>query len=148
MTVNDLSTKRVAVSHPDETVVEAARRMRTAHVGDVVVVDSQQRPIGMLTDRDIVVSAVAQTPERLSGLLVGDIMTREVVTVRSSDPPEEIATLMRRHGVRRLPVIGHDGRLEGIITLDDLIRRIAIDVGQLVVLIGLEQQREREMRAG
>jgi CBS domain-containing protein len=138
----------VVVADPSETVLEAARRMRTSHVGDLVVVDSQRRPIGLLTDRDIVVGAVAQSPERLSGLLVGDVMTREVVTVRGTEEFEEIIGIMRRHGMRRLPVVAHDGRLEGIITLDDVLRRIATEVGQLVGLIALEQQREREVRAG
>jgi CBS domain-containing protein len=75
-------------------------------------------------------------------------MTRDVVTVRSSEEFEDIIGIMRRHGLRRVPVVANDGRLEGIITLDDVLRHIATEVGQLVGLITLEQQREREVRAG
>jgi predicted transcriptional regulator len=74
MTVNDICTRPAITAHPDETIAEAARRMRDKHVGDLVVADIQQRPIGLLTDRDIVVSAVAQSPDKLESLLVGDLM--------------------------------------------------------------------------
>jgi CBS domain-containing protein len=64
MTVGDISSKPVITAHPDETLVEVARRMRDEHVGDVVVADTQRRPVGVLTDRDIVVSAVAQSADK------------------------------------------------------------------------------------
>ena len=76
MTAGDLCTRAVVTADPDETIVEAARRMRDRHVGALVIVDTAQRPLGILTDRDIVVSAVAQSPGQLDSLRVADLMTR------------------------------------------------------------------------
>jgi CBS domain-containing protein len=81
MTVGEICTRSVVTASPTETIVEAARRMRDRHVGDLVVVtDGELRPLGMLTDRDIVVSAVAQSADRLSSLLVADVMSRDLVS--------------------------------------------------------------------
>jgi CBS domain-containing protein len=146
MTVADICTRHVITAHPEETVVEAAGRMRRQHVGDVVVTDGQKRPVGILTDRDIVVSAVAQTPERLPSLRVHDIMSAELVTARETDPIERAVGAMRAHGIRRLPVVDVDGELVGILTMDDLVRRLSTDIGQLVGLIDLERRQERQSR--
>jgi CBS domain-containing protein len=147
MTVIDLCTRHVVVAAPDDTVIDAARRMRASHVGDLVIVDQQRRPVGVLTDRDIVVTVVAQGAEHLAGLRVGDVMTASVVAVQGREDVGEAIGLMRRHGIRRLPVIGLDGRLEGVLTLDDLLGHIAAELGQIVGLITHEQRRERTVRA-
>jgi CBS domain-containing protein len=122
--------------------------MRALHVGDVVVADTQRRPIGILTDRDIVVSAVAQSPDRLSALLVSDVMTGNLVLARETDSIESSIKAMKTHGVRRLPVVDADGELVGILTVDDLVRRVSCEIGQLVGLIDLERRHERQVRAG
>ena len=95
MIVGDVCRSEVVCATATESVVAAAARMRDRHVGDVVVVDDDRRPIGILTDRDIVVSAVAQTPEQLTGLLVADIMTGEVTR-----PLMPIEAVVRRLGNR------------------------------------------------
>jgi CBS domain-containing protein len=146
MTVSDISTKAVITAHPDETVVEAARRMRDRHVGDLVVTDTQGRPVGLLTDRDIVVSAVAQSPDRLSELLVGDVMTSDPATVRGAEPLNEALTRMRTLGIRRLPVVSPDGRIEGIVAFDDVVAFMSRELGKLAAVVTSERLHEREMR--
>src|SRR5262245_26904276 len=121
MTVGEICTRTVTTIHPAETVVDAAQRMRDEHVGDVVVVDDGRRPLGILTDRDIVVSAVAQSPDQLHALRVSDVMSREVVTALSHEAVEDALSRMRKLGVRRLPVVSGDGRLVGIISLTDVL---------------------------
>jgi CBS domain-containing protein len=146
MTVSELCTKTVVTAHPDELVVEAARRMRDHHVGSLVVADSQDRPVGMLTDRDIVVSAVAQSPDRLSELLVGDVMTSDPATVRGREPLDEALTRMRTLGIRRLPVVTSDGRIEGIVAFDDVVAFMSRELGKLAALVASERLHEREAR--
>lgn len=146
MTVGDVCKDFVVTAHPDETVPEAARRMRDQHVGNVVVADDQGRPVGMLTDRDIVVSAVAQSPDRLSGLLVGDVMTRDLVTIGRHETIEMALKKMRDRGVRRLPVVTANGRVDGILAFDDIISAMSAEMNELVGLVAREQTVERNVR--
>jgi len=147
MTVGDICTRPAVTAHPDETVAAAARRMRDRHVGDLVVAaDALARPVGILTDRDIVVSAVAQSPDKLNVLRVGDIMSRDLLTVRTSEALEEALKKMRVRGVRRLPVLSADSRLEGVLALDDILVTMSEDMRGLVALVAREQQHEREVR--
>jgi CBS domain-containing protein len=147
MTVGEVCTRSVVTMEPDETVVDAARRMREHHVGNVVVTDRQARPVGILTDRDIVVSAVAQSPDKLDTLFVKDVMSRDVLTVRADDGLETALKKMRARGVRRLPVLSVEGRLTGILVLDDVLEVMSAELRDLVSLVAREQKREREVRA-
>ncbi|HET9368992.1 MAG TPA: CBS domain-containing protein [Vicinamibacterales bacterium] len=146
MIVGDVCRSEVVCATATESVVAAAARMRDRHVGDVVVVDDDRRPIGILTDRDIVVSAVAQTPEQLTGLLVADIMTGEVTTVRRSDPLAAALRHMRLGGIRRVPVVNGDGRLDGIIALDDALTALARELFELMDVVTEQRDREYERR--
>lgn len=145
MTVGEVCSRTVVTADPDETIPVAARRMRDRHVGALVVLDGTT-PIGVLTDRDIVVSAVAQSPDKLDTLLVGDVMTRDLVTAQSTEPIEEALRRMRAHGVRRLPVVTGDGRIDGIIALDDILDLMADGLTQLAGLVAREQKVERTVR--
>lgn len=146
MTVGDICKRPVVTADPDETIAEAARRMRDRHVGDLIVADAKRRPVGVLTDRDIVVSAVAQSPDRLTSLLVGDVMSRDPVTARVNAPLDEALKQMRSCGIRRLPVVTGDGQLDGLITLDDILEVMSAELGTLVGLVAREQKHEREVR--
>jgi CBS domain-containing protein len=148
MTVGEMCTRKVVTADREETLVDAAAKMRGSHVGALVVVDSHARPVGILTDRDIVVSAIAQSPERVRSLVVGDVMTGDVVTLRAGEPVDAALRTMQVHGIRRLPVVDTEGRLVGILTLDDMLRVFSIELGRLVGLVALEQKRERAVRAG
>jgi CBS domain-containing protein len=108
--------------------------MRHRTAGCVVVIDRGQLPVGILTDRDVVVRVVAEgrDPARTH---VGEVMT-PFPHLASDDVPIETALgLMRRHGFRRLPVIDNGGRLAGLITLDDILMLLAeefISIGDLL----------------
>jgi CBS domain-containing protein len=100
-----------------DTLVEAARAMRDADVGDVIVVD-HGRVAGIVTDRDIVVRAVAEERDPAS-TPVRDICSATVITVTHDQDLDDAIRLMREHDVRRLPVV-QDGRPIGILSLGDL----------------------------
>ena len=88
MTAGELCNRNVVVAPKTEMVVDTAKRMRMAHVGDVVVVENRQGrhlPIGMVTDRDIVVSVVAGDPDHLNYLSLNDMMSDELVTAKDED---------------------------------------------------------------
>lgn len=147
MTATDICKRPAITADPNETVVAAAQRMREEHVGDVVVTDDAHRPIGMLTDRDIVVGAVAQSADRLMTLRVGDVMTLDPVTASWDEPIEKALTRMTRHGIRRLPVLGADGAIAGILTLDDIMRALSFELSGLIGTIARERDQERLVRA-
>jgi CBS domain-containing protein len=102
---------------PDTTVTEAARRMRTADIGDVIVVDGQQL-YGIVTDRDIVIRAVADD-RAPSGITVGEICSAEPYSVKPDDSIDRAVQLMREQAIRRLPVTTN-GRVVGVVSIGDL----------------------------
>jgi CBS domain-containing protein len=115
--VKDVMTFGVVAVRPDASLVEAALLMRTQDIGDVVVADGQE-VVGVLTDRDITVRAVAEgiDPQTVS---VAAVCTPDPVTVAPADPVTAAAALMRAHAVRRLPVV-EDGMPVGMVSLGDL----------------------------
>lgn len=148
MKVGEICNREVVVVDREAAILEAAQLMRRHHVGDVVVTEergSSRVPVGILTDRDIVVELLAeQVP--LEAVAVGDAMSSELLTVGEEEEVMDAIQRMRGHGVRRAPVVGHDGALAGILAVDDLIDLIAEQLSDLVKLIGNEQQRERQKR--
>jgi CBS domain-containing protein len=104
------------------------------------------RPVGVLTDRDIVVSVVApETDPR--ALTVADVMTQQPATVRENEPLEQAVREMRRIGVRRLPVVGHRGELVGIISLDDVLNLVAMEIQDIAGTVVNERRIENATRA-
>jgi len=146
MTVGDLCTRVVITADPHETVVEAARRMRDRHVGTLVVVDSERRPLGLVSDRDLVVSVLAQSPDKLDAIEVGDVMSGDLITALTNEPIEDAVKRMRTHGIRRLPVVTRDGQLEGLLAFDDLVEQFSEELAELAGLLTSEQRHERVMR--
>ncbi len=149
MTVGEICTRQVQSIGPDALLVDAAHRMREFHVGALVVVEDRDGmlvPLGILTDRDIVVSVTAQGPERIQSLLVGDVVLPRLLTAQRTDSIFEALKQMRLHGVRRLPILDQDGSLFGILTLDDILAHLAEELGDAVKLIAREQQYERAGR--
>jgi CBS domain-containing protein len=150
MTVGELCTRRVVIATRTESLVEAARRMREHHVGDLVVVDDaggRRTPVGIVTDRDIVIGAVAEPVRDLGRLTVADVMTADPVTARTNDSMLDALKKMRSHGIRRLPVVNETGVLEGILTFDDLLDVLSEELGDLAALVARGQTRERAVRA-
>ncbi len=115
--VKDVMTPGVVAVRPDASLVEAAQLMRTQDIGDVLVADGQH-VVGMLTDRDITVRAVADGTDPMT-VSARTVCTPDPVVVAPGDTVSTAAALMREHAVRRLPVI-EDGLPVGMVTLGDL----------------------------
>jgi CBS domain-containing protein len=148
MLLNEICIPDVVYCSADSTALAAARLMRERHVGDVVVVDEpngDQTPIGVVTDRDIVVEVIAkeQDPTRVT---VREIMRTPVVVAHATEELSAAVERMKAHGVRRVPVMGESQRLVGILCLDDLLKQIAADAGALVEIVSREQNREHRQR--
>ncbi|MET8834431.1 CBS domain-containing protein [Micromonospora sp. NPDC004540] len=116
--VSDVMTKQVVYLPAETPLDEAARVMKESDIGDVVVTDGATLA-GMLTDRDIVVRAVAERADPGS-TTIGSIVTREVVMIEQHCTAGEAAALMRERNIRRVLVCDNDRKLVGIVSLGDL----------------------------
>ncbi len=115
--VRDIMTTSVVGLAASATLVEAARDMRVFDIGDVLVVDGD-RVIGIVTDRDIVIRAVAADRDPAQ-TTVGDIATPDPIVIAPDQPAADAVQLMRDHALRRLPVC-EDGHLVGVLSLGNL----------------------------
>ena len=149
MTAGEFCTRQVATIHREDTLVEAAQRIRKHHVGTLVVVeekDGQRIPVGLVTDRDLVVCVLAESREHVGGLRVDGVMSRHPITAREDDDLLAALNQMRNFSVRSLPIVNDKGGLEGILTFDDLIELIAEELSSLSSLVSRARKREREVR--
>ena len=146
MLVRNLLQRDVVTVSPDAAVLEAARLMRTEHVGDVVVTGPGRRPIGMLTDRDIVVSVLAEDVDHLSKLTVKDVLSGDLVAATENEDATVVLERMRERGVRRMPVIDREGVLVGVLSVDDILERVADDLRRVVSLIAKQRRIEQWRR--
>lgn len=149
MRVIDVLTSRVMVARPDERLLDAIRRMRDEHVGALVVVEQLEggrRPVGILTDRDIVVGVFAKDESHVGVLDVGDVMTAEPVTATSDEDVGDVLRRMRSFGVRRVPVVDASGMLEGIVTLDDIVAGLSEELASAASLVSRQPEREEQRR--
>jgi CBS domain-containing protein len=149
MPITEFCKTDVATIDKSSSVVEAARRMREEHVGDLVVCHlargKSSKPIGILTDRDIVVGAVALNIP-LHRVRVEDVMTPTVVTVNENAGVYETIHLMETYGVRRLPVVSDKGSLVGIISSGDLLELLSQEIVALSKLSSRQKMKESEVR--
>ena len=148
MEVGKLCTIDTVCCTRDETVQGAAWLMRKHHVGDIVVVDEpdgERSPVGIVTDRDIVVSVIALGLDPL-GLQVGDIMSDDLLTCREDDDVYQTIEHMRVRGIRRVPVVNRRGGLAGIVSADDLLEFLAEEMGDLSRISGSQQAHEKRAR--
>jgi CBS domain-containing protein len=140
----------VVTIRPFDELTAAARLMREEHIGYLIVVepnlgDATVNPVGVLTDRDIVVTVVARETDPRS-LKVGDVMTRQPVVAAEDDSIATALQEMRRIGVRRLPVVGQRGQLVGVLSLDDVLDGLAAELQNVAGSIRREQQVESALR--
>lgn len=148
MTIGFYCNREVVITVLQTSILEAAQLMREHHVGTLVVVekvDDLMLPKGIITDRDLVIEVMAPgvDPDKI---LVSDIMGEQLVVAYESDSVSETMRLMRSHGIRRLPVVDQSGVLQGIVSVDDMIVRIAEEMQELSKLIVHEQAREGLLR--
>lgn len=134
MSAGKICSRIVVFATEGETARDAAGRMRENNVGTLVVVDEDRRPIGILTDRDIVMRVLAQDRDPFVTTL-DEIMTRELRTIRESTAIEEALRIMRTAGTRRLVVVADDGTLAGILSVDDVLELLAGEAAAIGALI-------------
>jgi CBS domain-containing protein len=148
MRIGKICTVQTIVCTLDESIQGAALLMRQHHVGDLVVVqvrDGEKIPVGILTDRDIVVSVIALGLDPAS-LEVGDVMSDDLLTTDESEDVYELIERMRVRGIRRVPVVNRDGALSGIVSADDLLEFLAQEMGELSRIASHQQSQERHAR--
>jgi CBS domain-containing protein len=136
--VRDIMTRPVITADAEIDILAAARRMGSANVGCLIVVSSE-KPIGILTERDLVKKIVAKAIDPKT-IKVGDVMSTPLVSITPDASLRDAAALMLKSGVKRLPVTS-DGRLVGIITDTDLVSGSSLGLGDVLSDL-LEMHRE------
>jgi CBS domain-containing protein len=148
MSAGEYCNREVVVVSKSEPVSEAISLMRKHHVGDVVVVETTAAgtiPVGILTDRDIVLEILAEDVD-LSAVNIGDVMSYELITVTEDTKLIDTIKLMRDKGVRRIPVVNQHGELEGLLSVDDVLELLAEQLTDIVDLVNKELNREGRLR--
>jgi CBS domain-containing protein len=148
MRVGEFCNRDVVIVDKGTQVLEAAQLMRSQHVGDLVIVEERagkRIPVGIITDRDIVVEVIAKNVA-LDAVSIGDVMSFELTTVSEEDDIFDTVKLMRAKGVRRVPVVDKQGALAGILAVDDLLGLLDEFVGDVTGVIVREQAREKRIR--
>jgi CBS domain-containing protein len=149
MRVNEICSRAVSHVRRDVSILEAAHRMREEHVGDLIVVDEKEGrrfPVGMLTDRDMVVGILARDADHVRQLDVGDVMGSSLVTAYEEEDLAPVLRRMRTFGVRRLPVVDAEGSLTGVLSVDDVIPALSDEMADLAALVSSQAQREPDRR--
>lgn len=151
LTAGEICTRTVAYADRGMMLDEAARLMRTHHVGSLVVVEERSPKerivVGMLTDRDIAIGVVALDRDA-HAFRVGDIMSPDVVTAREHDSVLDVLAMMRHKKVRRMPVTGARGELIGVVALDDVLAILAEQMHALAAAVGAAQRHEVSATVG
>jgi CBS domain-containing protein len=150
MKVSEHCKRQVVAVSASADVTAAARLMREAHVGFLVVHrqgDELRKPVGVLTDRDIVLQIIAKGVEPTS-VTVEDIMTRQPLVANETDDLTDLLQAMRLAGIRRVPVVDARGALTGIIALDDAIDLVTGLLCEISGSIKSEQRQEWRARQG
>lgn len=139
MPVGELSEQEPVTVRPEDSVREAAKQMELRGAGCVVVLDEGAKPVGILTDRDVVVRVLRRglDPDRTE---IQDVMVTDLATVHENTSLTTALRRMRADRVRRLPVVDREGRLVGLFHWS---RGLAIAAGELQQAAGLAQAQSR-----
>lgn len=148
MNVGELCIRDVVIAEKSTSIHEVAKLMREHHVGDVVIVEEkygERVPVGIITDRDIIIELVA-TGVDLDIVAVGDTMSFDLLTALVDDDVFDLIKRMQIKGVRRVPIVNERGGLEGIISVDDLIDVFAEQMVNFVKLFFKGRDHEWQFR--
>lgn len=124
MNAGELCIRRVYTADATESIVAVAQRMARNNVGDLVVVEQTGdgvRPIGIVTDRDLVTRGIALGTPLALELTVRDVMHESLVTAFDDEAVDIVLRRIKQHGIRRIPIVDRAGLLQGILTLDDIV---------------------------
>lgn len=147
MSLGTICNREVVIVEGNASIQEAAGLMREYHVGCLIVTeqrDGRNFPIGILTDRDIVIELIAKEVD-LNSVTVKDVMSHELALAQHYDEVLDTLKRMRRKGIRRMPVVDDQAALIGLITVDDLLELLAEQLKDLAGLISQEQQTEQNV---
>jgi CBS domain-containing protein len=137
--------KLVGCLSPRASVTEACQEMKSKGIGTVVVVSDDYAPIGLLTDRDVVMRVVAEgrIPDSTP---LEEVMSGEVITLDEGASIRTATELMRDKGIRRIPITDENGRVTGIVALDDVLVLLGMEIGNLAnaIFAGLSRMPEEE----
>jgi CBS domain-containing protein len=145
MHMTEICTREVATCARATNAHALAQLMRDGHVGQVVVVedcDGLVSPVGIVTDRDLVVRVLAQGLDG-EAVTAGDLMARTLITVLASEDVHDAVWHMRSHGIKRLPVVDERGALRGLVTADDLTSHLAAELSDTARIAPGVGRRER-----
>jgi predicted transcriptional regulator len=151
MRVSEICNRQVSYVGRDVGILEAARRMREEHVGDLIVVEPSGDgvvPVGVITDRDVVVGVLARDSDHVRTLDVGDVIAPDGAVVSATEDEDLGPALhrMRSWGVRRLPVVDTKGVLTGVLSIDDVIAALVDELSEVAALVADQPRRESEKR--
>lgn len=145
MQIGDVCTREAYGVTADEPLLEAVREMHRRHIGAVVVferLDGTPQPVGIVTDRDVMRGEITRRADVFS-LTVGEVMTPDPLVLEESCELREGIEKLRKRGVRRAPVVDESGQLVGLVSLDDLLPKVAESLTELARLIGGQSRLER-----
>jgi CBS domain-containing protein len=150
MNVGQICQRKVVTVRPMDELTAAAQLMREQHVGYLVVVDpsaedGSTKPVGVLTDRDIVVATVARGVDPRA-LRVDDVMTRAPVVAVALESIEATLVKMHKTGVRRVPVTSANGELFGVLSIDDALTSLSVELQNIAGAINRSRLIEGVMR--
>lgn len=146
-TISSLYEKNVICVDKNSSIGDAAKLMRKKHVGSVVIVNREKNksvPIGILTDRDLIVKAIAQDVP-LESISVSDIMAPTIALAHEGDGVYDMIKVMKENAVARLPVVNFQNELIGIITARKIIQLISKELSDLADLPSMQQHKEKQL---
>lgn len=144
MNAGSICNRTVTVAEREMPLREAAQLMRDQHVGSLVVVDDTgagRIVVGMLTDRDIVTQVVAKALD-VDKLLVEDVIGAELVTAAQTDSIKDVLAVMKRKGLRRVPIVTAERVLVGLVALDDILPLMAEQLRDMASIVDSAYRRE------
>lgn len=148
MPISECCNIGVVCCGEEAPIPEIARLMRKHHVGDVVVVrheGDRRIPVGIITDRDIVVETIAEQVD-MNLLTAGDIMSTPLITAHENESFAESLRLMRHHKIRRLPIVDENGILYGIVSAGDIAHLLAAELSMLTTTMTEQPRAESQVR--
>jgi CBS domain-containing protein len=147
MPLIEMAARSVVTVEADCSLVEAARRMVESSVGSLVIADAdRKKPLGIVTDRDLVVLlARGADPKRDT---VAPLVRPGLETVSEGETLQHVTQKLRKHGIRRLPIVDEEGRLAGIVSLDDVLVLLGREMADLAMAVEGELANERAAAPG
>lgn len=141
--LKEFATTLVAVVEPDTSARVVAQLMRRHHIGALVVVDAldKNKPVGIVTDRDLVLELMAEGLDP-AVFTAGDVMSIDLVKAQPEMDAMDAVQLMKKHRLRRLVIVDKAGNLAGIVTLEDVLALLTREIADLVVDLGSARDRE------